>query len=130
MALPKPNGGVRRIGVGELVRRLTGKSLMALVKEEARLHFWPAQVRVADKGGAEKAVHAVRAWTQLHAGSAQKVLVKLDFSNAFNCVRGSCPAAGLRQLPLVGSMGKVVQRPSCLQYGEGVLRSCSGVQPG
>ena len=59
---------------------------MALVQQEARTHFWPAQVGVAVKGGAEKAVHAVRAWAQRHAGSATKALVKLDFTNAFNCI--------------------------------------------
>ena len=86
VALPKPSGGVRPIAVGEILRRLTGKCLMSLVQQQARTYFWPAQVGVAVKGGAEKAVHTVRAWTQRHAGSATKVLVKLDFANAFNCV--------------------------------------------
>ena len=35
VALPKPSGGARPIAVGELLRRLTGKCLMALVREEA-----------------------------------------------------------------------------------------------
>ncbi|CAE7388821.1 unnamed protein product [Symbiodinium natans] len=86
VALPKPSGGVRPIAVGELLRRLTGKCLMALVQDDARTHFWPAQVGVAVKGGAEKAIHTVRAWAKRHAGSSSKVLVKLDFSNAFNSV--------------------------------------------
>ena len=63
VALPKPSGGVRPIAVGEILRRLTGKCLMSFVQQQARTHFWPAQVGVAVKGGAEKAVHTVRAWT-------------------------------------------------------------------
>ena len=86
VALPKPSGGVRPIAVGELLRRLVGKCLMASVREEARHYFWPSQVGVGVKGGAEKAVHTVRAWMQRNSSSSQKVLVKLDFANAFNCV--------------------------------------------
>ena len=47
VALAKPAGGLRPIAVGELLRRLTGKCLMTLVREEARAFFWPAQVGVA-----------------------------------------------------------------------------------
>lgn len=91
VALPKPGGGVRPIQVGEFLRRLTGKCLMALVRQDARSFFWPAQVGVAVPGGAEKAIHTVRAWVRRRKGCADKVLVKLDFTNAFNCVdRGLC----------------------------------------
>ena len=86
VALPKPGGGVRPIAVGEILRRLTGKCLLQLVRADARAHFWPAQVGVAVPGGAETAIHTVRAWTARHAGSPAKVLVKLDFRKAFNCI--------------------------------------------
>ena len=35
VALPKPSGGIRPIAVGELLRRLTGKCLMSMVRSEA-----------------------------------------------------------------------------------------------
>ena len=129
VALPKPSGGVRPIAVGELLRRLTGKCLMALVREEASSHFWPAQAGVAVKGGAEKAVHAVRAWTQRHAGSRTEVVVKLDFSNAFNCVsRDAVLQQACQHFPALARWS--YQQPTRLQFGERALDSCSGAQQG
>ncbi|CAE7507236.1 unnamed protein product, partial [Symbiodinium pilosum] len=45
-----------------VLRRLTGKCLMAHVREAAREHLFPTQLGVAVPGGAEVAVHTVRAW--------------------------------------------------------------------
>ncbi|CAE7837342.1 unnamed protein product [Symbiodinium sp. KB8] len=132
VALPKPSGGVRPIAVGEIFRRLTGKCLMALVQQEARTHFWPAQVGVAVKGGAEKAVHAVRAWAQRHAGSATKALVKLDFTNAFNCIsREAVLQQACTDFPALARWSVWCYRqPTRLQFGERALDSSSGVQQG
>ena len=47
VAVPKPRGGVRPIAIGDVLRRLTGKCLMRLVRDEAR-------------SGSEAAVHTVR----------------------------------------------------------------------
>ena len=76
VSLPKPIGGICPIAVGELLRRLTGKCLMSMVRSEASAYFWPAQVPVAVKGGVEKAIHVLRAWTDRHAGFSRKMLVK------------------------------------------------------
>ena len=132
VALPKPSGGVRPIAVGEILRRLTGKCLMSLVQQQARTYFWPAQVGVAVKGGAEKAVHTVRTWTQRHAGSATKVLVKLDFANAFNCVsREAVLQQACTHFPALARWSVWCYRqPTRLQFGERVLDSSSGVQQG
>jgi len=86
VAVPKPKGGVRPIAIGELLRRLTGKCLMSQLHTSARQHFFPAQVGVAVSGGAEAAVHTVRAWLDRHSNSQNKVLLKLDFENAFNTI--------------------------------------------
>ena len=86
VAVPKLKGGLRPIAVGELLRRLTGKCVLEAVREAARDFFWPAQVGVAVPAGAEKAVHATRAWVDHHSWATDKVLVKLDFANAFNCI--------------------------------------------
>ena len=75
VAVPKPKGGLRPIAIGEVLRRLTGKCLMESVQTAAREHFFPAQIGVAVPGGAEAAVHAVRAWTTQHAQASSKVLV-------------------------------------------------------
>jgi hypothetical protein len=80
VAVPKPNGGVRPIAIGEVLRRLTAKCLMYNVQEEARRTLWPTQLGVGVKSGVEIGVHTVRAWTQRHHASHGKVLLKLDFS--------------------------------------------------
>ena len=132
VALPKPTGGVRPIAVGEVLRRLTGKCLMAMVKEDARAYFWPAQVGVAVPGGAEKAIHSVRAWVHRHSEAADKVLLKLDFSNAFNCVSREAVLSQARtHFPALARWAAWCYRePSRLQFGDRVISSSSGVQQG
>ena len=86
VAVPKPNGGVRPIAIGEIYRRLVGKCILQQIRADARTFFWPAQVGVCVPLGAEVAVHSVRGWVQRHANCSGKVLVKFDFSNAFNTI--------------------------------------------
>ena len=132
VAVPKPKGGLRPIAIGEVLRRLTGKCLMESVQTAAREHFFPAQIGVAVPGGAEAAVHAVRAWTTQHAQGSSKVLVKLDFANAFNSVsRQQVLASARSQFP---SLSRWVNwcygEASYLQFGGSVLQSAGGVQQG
>jgi hypothetical protein len=86
MALSKPSGGVRPIAIGEIWRRIVGKSLCAQVKELAQAFFPPLQVGVACPLGVDAAVHVCRAWCLRNAGDQAKGIVKLDFENAFNSV--------------------------------------------
>ena len=132
VTLPKPQGGVRPIAVGEILRRLTGKCLMTQVREDAQAFFWPAQVGVAVKGGAERAVHAVRAWTQQHAGASQKALLKLDFRNAFNCVsRDAVLQECAANFPALARWATWCYRqPTRLQFGDRVLHSSTGIPQG
>ena len=132
VALPKPGGGVRPIAVGEILRRLTGKCLMGLVRQDARSFFWPAQVGVAVPGGAEKAIHTVRAWVRRHKDSTDKVLVKLDFTNAFNCVdRGVVLEQACAHFPALARFATwCYQQPSRLKFGSSSLLSSAGVQQG
>ena len=69
-----------------MLRRLTAKTLMLMVREEAHQALFPAQVGVGVPSGAEAAVHSVRAWLRRHAAATGKVAFKLDFRNAFNSV--------------------------------------------
>ena len=49
---------IRPIAVGEIIRRLTGKYICALVKDKAAELFQPLQLGVACHAGAEKVAHA------------------------------------------------------------------------
>ena len=68
---------------------------MDSVRGRAREYLLSAQVGVAVPAGAEAAVHAVRAWATRHREADNKVLLKLDFANAFNSVQttGASPCA-------------------------------------
>jgi len=132
VALPKPSGGIRPIAVGELLRRLTGKCLMQAVRPEARDHFWPAQAGVAVPGGAEAAVHGLRAWVSRHAASHDLVVVKVDFQNAFNTVSRDVVLQQARdKFPALARWSTwCYQHATNLQFGDTVLQSNSGVQQG
>ena len=56
------------------------------VRNSARDLLCPLQVGVATRNGTEAVVHTARHWAQRHAGQAEQVLLKIDFSNAFNTV--------------------------------------------
>lgn len=130
VAIPKPQGGVRPIAIGEVLRRLTGKCLMELVRDDARSVFFPVQLGVAAPSGSEVAVHCVRDWQRRHAGSADKVLVKLDFANAFNTVsRQEVLSAACAHFPTLARwVNWCYGGPSTLQFGSSALQSAAGVQ--
>ena len=41
-------------------------------------------------------VHTIRQWCQRHAIDANKVILKLDFENAFNCVNRAAALQAMR----------------------------------
>ena len=131
VAVPKPNGGVRPIAIGEIYRRLTGKCLLQQVRAEARSFLWPAQVGVCVPLGAE-VVHSVRGWMQRHANTSGKVLVKLDFSNAFNTVsREAVLRATHNNFPSLSRWASwCYGNASNLRFGKSSVQSASGVQQG
>lgn len=105
---------------------------MQVVRAEARDYFWPAQLGVAVPAGAEAAVHTVRAWLARHTAAVNKVIVKLDFRNAFNLVNRDAvlQEARLRFPALARWATWCYGEPSRLQYGPATLQSCMGVQQG
>ena len=132
MALPKGDNDVRPIAVGETLRRLAAKSFAAEVKKQAKDVLLPGkQVGVGVEGGIEAATATVWDYTHRHSGH-DKVVLKIDYSNAFNTV---CRSAMLNQtrkhLP---QLSRFVEwcyvDPSSLVYGETVVDSQTGAQQG
>ena len=130
VAVPKPKGGVRPIAIGEILRGLTGKCLMSHARSAARDHVFPNQLGVAVPAGAEVAVHTVRGWLDRHSRSSGKVLVKLDFENAFNRVsRQQVLLAAQTYFPFLARwVAWTYGRPADLRFGD--LPSSTGVQQG
>ena len=85
IALRKKSGGIRPIAIGYTWRRLAAKCVNKYAITVLGDSFTPVQLGVGISGGCEAAVHATRRFIAHMPDS--HVLVKLDFSNAFNCVR-------------------------------------------
>ena len=132
VAVPKPNGGVRPIAIGEIYRRLTAKCLLEEIRPDARRHFWPVQTGVCVPAGVDAAVHTVRAWANRNNNCQQKVLVKLDFHNAFNTIsRKAVLDAVETDFPTLSRWAWwCYGQPSGLRFGGATLASAGGVQQG
>ena len=105
---------------------------MSQLHTSARQHFFPAQVGVAVSGGAEAAVHAVRAWLDRHSHSQNKVLLKLDFENAYNTISRDHVLSAVRShFPALARWTAwCYGTASSLQFGTTILQSACGVQQG
>ena len=85
LALSKKDCDIRPITVGYTLRRLPAKCANNHVINKRSQALQPQQLGVRVSGGPKAAVHAARRLlTNLPRGH---VMVKLDFSNAFNCIR-------------------------------------------
>ena len=132
LALKKPKGGVRPVAIGEVMRRIVGKCLCATIKEEAQEFFEPLQVGVACKLGVDAAVHTCRKWANLHKHSQNKVMLKIDFSNAFNTISRESVLSKVRTTfpELARWVTWCYAKPSNLLFGGHTLSSTTGVQQG
>ena len=75
------NPGVRPIGVGELLRRVVGKTIAWVLRDEVQEAAGPLQVSSGIKGGAEAAIHAMRS---IFESDATDAVILVDAANAFN----------------------------------------------
>ena len=72
---------IRPIGVGEVLRRIVGKSIMQLLKADITHTAGPLQACAGHKGGVEAAVHAMK---RVFDDSTTEAVLLVDASNAFN----------------------------------------------
>jgi hypothetical protein len=78
--------GIRPIGIGEVVRRIVGKSISRLSMEDIKEAAGPLQTCAGQGAGAEAAIHAMRTIFQNEGTDA---VLLIDASNAFNCLNRS-----------------------------------------
>ena len=75
------NPGVRPIGIGEVLRRLVGKSAMYIVKSDIQRAAGSLQMCTGLRSGIEAAVHMThRAWSD----DSTEAILLVDADNAFN----------------------------------------------
>lgn len=116
MALVKAGGGLRPIAIGATIRRLVSKCCCEATVEDAKVIFGPLQVGVATQGGAEASVHAVRKLADEFGEDPGKIMLKVDFSNAFNLVdRTVMLAQFTRNFPacIAGFSTVTLTQPTC-----------------
>lgn len=132
MALNKQGGGLRPIAIGETIRRLVSKCCCEATTEDCKVIFGPLQVGVATQGGAEASVHAARRLAAEFGDDPGKIMLKVDFSNAFNQVdRTEMLAQVYEKLPGLYRWVEYCYSSSAhLFFGVCLLASEAGVQQG
>jgi hypothetical protein len=127
--IPKKNGGIRPIAVGEVLRRTIAKTV--LLSSEVSSHFLPFQVGVGVSGGLESAVELIRQKYSVFKNS-NKVILKLDFKNAFNLVsREQILQLCRRFFPqLIHLVSYMYENSSYLFFGNHRILSQEGTQQG
>ena len=83
-ALSKKDGSIRPIVVGTTLRRLTTKVGLKTISHDLGEYLRPTQLGYSSKSGSKVAAHAARHY--LTSSTQNKVFLKLDIKNAFNCL--------------------------------------------
>ena len=82
VGLNKKDGGIRPIAICNTLHRLVAKCAGSLIKEDMQSLLSPLQLGYGTPMEAEAVVHSAHRY--LSSLDANSVMVKLDFSNAFN----------------------------------------------
>jgi len=93
--LVKKPSGVRPIGVGESLRRLMGKTISWVLKDEIKSVAGPLQTCANHGAGAEAAIHSMR---QIFEKESTDAVLLIDASNAFNCLNRSAALHNIQVL--------------------------------
>lgn len=129
-ALNKKDGGLRPIAVGNTLRRLVAKCACSQARDLTSEVLPPHQLGFGVAQGAECAVHAARIFT--NNLTPHQALVKVDFRNAFNCIRRDKMLAAVEEfipslLPFVHSAYSPVSK---LFWEDAEVAFAEGVQQG
>ena len=86
------NPGLRPIGVGEVLRRIAGKVVIKVVKEDVRKAAGDLQLYRGHEAGGEAAVHAMHDVFQLNS------VLMVDAENAFNSINRNALLYNIRYI--------------------------------
>lgn len=75
--------GVRPIGVGEVLRRICGKVIMAVMREDVIKSCSKIQMCAGQRAGSEAAIHAMR---DMFESEESEAVLLVDAANAFNSI--------------------------------------------
>ncbi|KAL1448357.1 hypothetical protein WDU94_014016 [Cyamophila willieti] len=130
-ALKKKDGGLRPIAVGNTFRRLTAKLGCSKLRPALSDCLLPHQLGVSAKMGCEAAIHSVRTYLS-NPANMSKVLLKIDFKNAFNSVERDVLLMEIKEnVPaLYPFLYQCYRNPSELVFGKERIPSAVGAQQG
>ena len=77
------NPGLRPIGVGEVLRRIAGKVVMKVVKEDIKKAVGCLQLCAGQEAGCEAAIHAMHG---LFESNETEAILMVDVENTFNSI--------------------------------------------
>jgi hypothetical protein len=99
--LDKGGGGVRPIGVGEVVRRVISKSVVKVVKPDVMSASGSFQLCEGQPSGSEAGIHAMR---NIFDEDDTEAILLIDASNAFNSLNRAAALNNIRILcPMVAT---------------------------
>ena len=93
--LAKMPSGVRPIGIGEVLRRIIGKAIVAEIKTDLTESAGSLQLCAGQKAGCEAAAHAMR---DIFAEEETDGVLLIDASNAFNTLNRQALLHNIRHL--------------------------------
>ena len=104
---------------------------MFALKDFCQSEFRPNQLGVGTPKGTEAAVHSLRSYV-LNPQNKDKVLLKIDFKNAFNSIRRDVILNLVKaKLPkMYNFVHQCYSHISSLRFGREIIDSCEGVQQG
>ena len=116
--------------MGETLRRLAAKVLVAKYQGEAAAELAPLQVSVGQPGATEAIIYKVREWAR--SAPAGHALLTIDFSNAYNTLnRTAMLSAIAARCPRFLPYAEFCYGSSTpLLTGDEVIQSCAGTQQG
>ncbi len=105
--------GVRPIGIGEVIRRVIGKSVMRFVKLDVIEGSGSLQVCSGQQSGCEAAIHGI---AKIFQEDETECVLLIDASNAFNCMNRETGLHNVKYIcpPLAPFLRNIYRRPSDL----------------
>ena len=91
----EPEMQIRPIGVGEVLRRIVGKTLVWALNDDIQEAGGPLQVSTGLKGGAEAAIHAMK---DIFLKESTDAVILVDAENAFNKLNRKVALHNIRYL--------------------------------
>ena len=107
------NPGVRPIGVGEVLRRIVGKCIGWVLKEDIQLAARPLQTATGLQSGAEVVIHSMRC---MFEDDRTDVVMLVDARNGFNSLNCLAALHNIRVIcPQIATvLVNTYRRPACL----------------